>query len=496
MAAKKAYLAIDMGASSGRHVIGTFDGQKLALEEVYRFENGPVEVGGSLFWDLLSQWSHVKNGMRAAATKMNGAITSVGVDTWGVDFALLGRDDTLLGNPYQYRDARTDGMMDYAFSLVPREEIFQHTGLQFLQFNSLFQMLAMKKQRSPILEQAESFLMIPDIFHWLMTGVKVNEFTEATTSQMFNPTTGSWATALLSKFGLPTDILQTLAMPMTNLGKLRASVMEETGLKTTDVVLPATHDTGSAVAAVPAKSVAGKTPDWAYVSLGTWALMGVESPVPVVNPTVSRLNFTNEGGVDGTYRILKNICGLWLIQECRRVWNLGGKQWDWEDLNKLTREAASLVSFINPDARDFLGPTNMPEAIIAYCKRTGQTAPDSEGAVLRCALDSIAMKFRHVLEMCEQITGQRIEVIHIVGGGTKNRLLCQAAANATGRHVVTGPIEATGIGNIAVQMVASGEFKDIAEAREVIRNSFPVEEFIPQNVSAWNDAYTRFLKVQ
>ncbi|MDO4557460.1 MAG: rhamnulokinase family protein [Planctomycetia bacterium] len=495
MAAKKAYLAIDMGASSGRHVIGTFDGKKLNLEEVYRFENGAVELGGSLFWDLPGLWSHVKKGMRAAAVKMNGEVTSVGVDTWGVDFALLGRDDTLLGNPYQYRDARTDGMMDYAFSLVPREEIFRYTGLQFLQFNSLFQLLAMKKCRSPILEQAESFLMVPDIFHWLMTGVKVNEFTEATTSQMFDPTNDAWAIDLLRKLGLPTDILQTLAMPGTDLGGLRASVIRETGLKTTKVVLPATHDTGSAVAAVPAKSVSGKAPNWAYVSLGTWALMGVESPVPVVTPTVSRLNFTNEGGVGKTYRILKNICGLWLVQECRRVWNLDGRNRSWEDLNQMTRQAKPLRAFINPDARDFLGPTDMPEAIRECCRRTGQVVPETEGEVIRCALDSIAMKFRQVLEMCEQITGERIETIHIVGGGIQNRILCQAAADATGRLVVTGPIEGTGIGNVVVQAIASGEFRDLAEAREVIRDSFPGEEYAPQNVGEWNDAYARFLRV-
>lgn len=492
---QKTYVAVDMGASSGRAVAGLFDGQKLQLEEVYRFENGPVEVAGHLYWDLLCQWSHVRQGLRAAGAKWGNDVASVGVDTWGVDFGLLGRGDELLGNPYHYRDSRTNGMMEKAFGIVSREEIFRHTGLQFMQLNTLYQLLAMKLSGSPLLDIAETMLMVPDLFHWLLTGVKCNEMTEASTSQFYNPIKGDWSTELLERFSLPTRILAKITQPGTTLGSLRANLAAETGLNAAKVVLPGTHDTASAVMAVPAQSRPGVRPDWCYVSLGTWALMGIESPQPVVNDAVLKLNFTNEGGVGGTTRLLKNITGLWIVQECRRVWNQQGANLDWEALNQLSAAAAPLQSFINPDAADFGAPGDMPEAIRAFCRKTGQKVPEDKGAVLRCALESIAMKFRHVFGMCEELNGGRIETIHIVGGGTKNRQLCQAGADACGRRVVAGPIEATAIGNVMMQAVAAGDVASIAEAREVIRRSFPVDEYQPQNTAAWDDAYARFLKV-
>jgi rhamnulokinase len=493
--AEKAYLAIDMGASSGRHVVGLFDGAQLRLEEIYRFDNGPVDVAGALYWDLLAQWSHVIAGLRAAGSRFGERLTSVGVDTWGVDFGLLGRDDVLLGNPSHYRDARTNGMPQNAFSIVPREEIFRHSGLQFMQFNTLYQLLVMKLAGSPLLEMAQTLLMMPDLFHWLMTGQKSNEFTDATTTQFYNPIQGDWATELLEKFDLPTHILGPITPPGTNLGPLRQGLAAETGLSAANVVLPGTHDTASAVMAVPAASQPGARPDWCYISLGTWALMGVESPKPVVNDQVLQLNFTNEGGVGDTIRLLKNITGMWLVQECRRVWNQAGRDWDWEDLNKLSAAAKPLVSFINPDAQPFVAPTDMPETIRQFCRDAGQPVPEDEGAVLRCALDSIAMKFRHVLGMCEELCGGRIETIHVVGGGTQNRQLCQAAADACARRVVAGPIEATAIGNVMMQAVAAGDVGSIAQAREVIRNSFEVDEYEPQNTAAWDEAYERFLDV-
>lgn len=493
--AEKAYLAIDMGASSGRHLIGRFDGGRLRLEEVYRFENGPVDLDGRLYWDLPGLWSRVRQGLAAArAARQGDAIVSVGVDTWGVDFGLLGRNDELLGNPYHYRDSRTNGMMERAFSIVPREEIFRHTGLQFMQFNTLYQLLAMKLGKSSLLDVAETMLLIPDLMHWLLTGVKCNEMTNASTTQFYNPVKCGWATDLLQKFGLPTHILGRIVQPGTKIGPLRGGLAAETGLRA-QVVLPGSHDTASAVMAVPAESKSGQRPDWCYVSLGTWALMGIESPAPVINDQVLGRNFTNEGGVGNTIRLLKNITGLWLVQECRRAWSQGARTWTWEDLNRLAAAAKPLVSFINPDAADFLSPENMPRAIAEFCAKTGQTVPQDEGAVLRCALDSIAMKFRHVLGMCEELALGRIETIHIVGGGTQNRLLCQAAADASGRRVLAGPIEATAIGNIMVQAVADGAVGSIAEAREVVRRSFDVEQYEPQNTAAWDDAYTRFMKV-
>lgn len=493
--AYKAYLAVDLGASSGRHVLGRFDGQNLTLEELYRFDNGPVEALGTLYWDLLSLWSHVKHGLRAAASRAGGPVVSVGVDTWGVDFGLLARDQSLLANPVHYRDSRTNGMMERAFSIVPREEIFRHTGLQFMQFNTLYQLLAMRLADSPILQMAHWFLMMPDLFHWLLTGQKSNEFTNATTTQFYDPLGGNWAFDLLKKFRLPVEIFGPITMPGTELGSLRSAVASETGLNGTRVVLPGTHDTASAVMAVPAASKPGARPDWCYISLGTWALLGIESPRPLVTDKVLQLNFTNEGGVGGTYRVLKNICGLWLVQECRRVWNQAGKNYGWEDLNRLSAAAKPLVAFIDPDAQDFLAPEDMPEAIRAFCRRTGQVVPADEGAVVRCALESIAMKFRYVLEMCEELAGGRIETIHIVGGGTQNKQLCQAAADACARRVVAGPIEATAIGNLMMQAVAAGDVADIAQARDVIRRSFPVEEYLPQNTSAWQEGYGRFVEL-
>ncbi len=431
----------------------------------------------------------------AAAAKCNDVISSIGVDTWGVDFGLLGRGDELLGNPYHYRDSRTDGIMDKAFGIVSREEIFQSTGLQFMQLNTLYQLLAMKLSGSPLLDIAETLLMVPDLFHWLLTGVKCNEMTEASTSQFYNPITGDWAGGLLERFSLPTRILGPISQPGTTLGPLRANLATECGLSGAKVVLPGSHDTASAVMAVPAQSRPGVRPDWCYISLGTWALMGIESPKPVISDTVLKFSFTNEGGVGGTTRLLKNIVGLWLLQECRRVWNDAGANLTWEALNLLAAEQPGLRSFVDPDARDFLVPGDMPEAIRAFCRKTAQPIPEEKGAVLRCALESIAMKFRQTLAMCEELSGGRIETIHIVGGGTKNRQLCQAAADATGRRVVAGPVEATATGNVMMQAVAAGDVSSIAEAREVIRRSFQVEEYEPRETSAWDDAYQRFSKI-
>ncbi len=490
----KAYVAVDLGASSGRHVLGHFDGERLRLEEAYRFENGPVEVAGNLHWDALSQWSHIKQGLRAA--KATGTeIVSVGVDTWGVDFALLGRNDELLGNPYHYRDSRTNGMMEKAFAVVPREEIFQATGLQFMQFNSLYQLLAMKERQSSILEAAERLLMMPDLFHWLLTGVKCNEMSDVSTSQCYDPTTGDWAFGMLDRFGLPRKIFGEIVQPGTVLGGMRGLVAEETGLANVKTVLPGCHDTASAVAAVPAASQPGMRPDWCYVSLGTWALMGVETPAPVVNARTSQLNFTNEGGVARTNRLLKNIAGLWLVQECRRVWQTAGKLYDWDALTKLAEAQPAFSAFVNPDAGEFLAPGDMPEAIRVFCQKTGQAAPTEDGAVIRCALESVAMKFRQVFAWCEELAGGRLDTIHIVGGGVKNRLICQMAADACGRRVVAGPIEATAVGNLMMQAIAMGDVGSLAEARRIVARSFEVEEYLPRNTAAWDEAYSRFQRI-
>jgi rhamnulokinase len=488
---EKAYLAIDLGASSGRHVVGRFDGETISLEEVYRFENGPVRMGEHIYWDLPGQWAEILKGMQAAGAAFGSSVASVGVDTWGVDYALIGRRDTLLGIPYHYRDHRTDGILEKALQSVSREEIFQETGLQFMPINTLYQLLEMKWNGSPLLDSAERLLMMPDVFHWLMSGEKSNEFTDATTTQCFNPLRNDWSSALLEKFGLPRDLFGPISPPGTSLGGLRQEIASSTALSEARVVLPGSHDTASAVMAVPTLAHSQRS-NWCYISLGTWALMGIESPEPVVNETVGSLNFTNEGGVGGTYRILKNICGLWLVQECRRIWNQQGKNWGWEDLNRLSAAAQPRRTFIDPDAPAFLAPADMPEEIRRFAEQTGQKVPDSEGDVLRCALDSLALKFRHVLNMCEQISGNRIETIHVLGGGTKNEQLCQATADACGRPVVAGPVEATATGNLMLQAVSAGDVADIAQAREIIRNSFQMVEYAPRNTDAWDEAYETF----
>jgi rhamnulokinase len=486
------FLAVDMGASSGRHVAGLFDGDRLTLEEVHRFENGPVAVAGRLYWDLLRQWENIQQGLRAAATNYGDRIRSVGVDTWGVDFGLLGRGDELLGNPYHYRDYRTEGMLERAMAIVPREQIFAQSGLQFMRFNTLYQLLAMRLVKSPLLDAAESLLMMPDLFHWLLTGMKANEFTDATTTQFFDPRRKAWATDLLERFDLPTRILGEVIQPGTMLGPLLPAVAEATGLTGVNVVVPGTHDTASAVMAVPAASRPGARPDWCYISSGTWSLMGVETAEPIVSEKCLALNFTNEGGVGGTTRVLKNICGLWMVQECRRRWNQGGVSYSWDHLTREAAEAPPLVSLLDVDHDSFAAPRDMPEAIRSYCCRTRQPVPEGIGAVIRCAVESLALKYRQVLASLEELVGGRIETIHIVGGGTRNRQLCQMAADACRRRVVAGPIEATAIGNVMMQAMTAGAVRSIEEAREVVRRSFSVEEFVSQNPDAWDAAHERY----
>ena len=359
-----------------------------------------------------------------------------------------------------------------------------------MEINTLYQLVAMRRAANPILEIADSFLMISDIFHWLMTGVKANERTNSSTTQFFNPNTNDWARDLLDKFDVPTHILHDITDPGTNLGKLLPGLQDETGLTTTNVILPGTHDTASAVMAVPAKS--GATTDWCYISSGTWSLMGVETASPLINERVRELNFTNEAGVGGTTRLLKNIAGLWLIQECRRIWQEEGRKLEWFHLVEAANHSPPLASFIEPDHPRFAAPKNMPEEIRSYCRETGQDVPDTDGAIIRCALESLAMRYRMVHEWLEELVGNRIETIHIVGGGTQNELLCQMAADACQRRIVTGPIEATAIGNLMQQMISSGDVDSISDARQIITQSFDLNSYEPQNASAWQDAYPRF----
>jgi rhamnulokinase len=485
MALSKKILAFDLGAESGRGILGRFDGGRLSLEVIHRFPNGPVRTLDSLHWDVLRLHGDILSGLRKCAAEHGGA-DSVGVDTWGVDFALLGRGGTLLGNPRHYRDPHTEGVMEAAFARLPRAELYRKTGLQFMRFNSLFQLLALKRDRSPLLDVAESMLFMPDLFHYFLSGMKVNEYTDASTSQMLDPATRSWALDVLKTFELPGRLPGTLTPPGTVLGPLRPSVAAETGLAPIPVVAPATHDTAAAVAAVPAG-----TGSWAYISSGTWSLMGIELPAPLLGDDALAANFTNEGGVGGTVRFLKNVMGLWLVQECRRTWERAGKPYDYGELTRLAESAPAFVSVVDPDDASFLLPANMPLTLAEYCKRRGQPAPASDGATVRCCLESLALKYRWVLQKLEALSGKRIDAIHIVGGGSQNALLCQFTADACGRPVVAGPIEATAIGNILTQALGLGLIGSLAEAREVVRKSFEVVTFEPRNSQAWLAPYER-----
>ncbi len=484
------YLALDLGAESGRAVVGHVDGEGLRLEEVHRFGNGPVQVLGSLHWDVLRLWNEIKQGLGRAASAYGRELTSIGLDTWGVDFGLLAKDGALLGNPYHYRDSRTDGMMDEAFKIVSRAEIYDRTGIQFMQINSLYQLLAMARAGSPLLDTARTFLNMPDLFNYWLSGRKASEFTIATTSQCYDPRQGDWARGLLEKLGIPTGILCEIVQPGTILGELLPQVARETNGPSIPVVATAGHDTGSAVAAVPAQ---GK--DYIYLSSGTWSLMGVETKKPIISSRSLAYNLTNEGGVDGTFRILKNIMGLWLVQECRREWARAGDAYSYDDLTRMAAEAPAFASIIAPSDSRFLPPGDMPARIRSFCQETGQAAPQSKGEVIRCVLESLAMEYRLVAGNLAEMVGHTLPVLHIFGGGSKNGLLNQFAANATGRTVVAGPVEATAIGNVLVQALALGQIGSMAEGRALVRRSFEVTTFEPKPSAAWDEAYDRYLRL-
>ena len=487
MAEATHYLAIDLGAESGRVIFGTLEAGRLQLEEVHRFANGPVRTPDGLHWDVLRLWSEIKHGIALAVRSYAGQIAGMGLDTWGVDFSLLDRNGALLGNPYHYRDSRNNGMLEEAFQRLPREQIFEYTGVQFMQINTLFQLISMVKSASPALQAAETLLMMPDLFNYWLTGAKVSEFSIVSTSQCYDPRLGDWSRPLLQTMGIPAHIFAPIVQPGTILGPLLQAVAEETGAGRIQVIAPACHDTGSAVAAVPATEA-----EYAWISSGTWSLMGTDSSVPVITPQCLKFNLTNEGGVNGSIRLLKNIAGLWLVQESRRTWAAQGEELSYGDLTDLAAQAAPFRSLVDPDAAVFSPPGDMPERMRVFCRRTGQPVPESKGEIIRCALESLALKYRSVLEMLESVTGRHMQALHIVGGGTRNRLLNQFAANATGLRVVTGPVEATAIGNILLQAIALGHLSSLAEARQVVCQSFDVETYQPQDRPDWVAAYQRF----
>jgi rhamnulokinase len=498
MATTSNYLALDLGAESGRGLLGSFDGRRLTLDETHRFANSPVRMVDTLYWDLPRLFDEVKTALRKAVIQ-TGELDGIGVDTWGVDFGLIGRGETLLGNPVHYRDARTEGMLEAAFEHIPCARLYEITGLQFLPFNTVYQLLALARSHSPLLEVAETLLMIPDLFGWLLTGHRAGERTNASTTQLLDPRTRTWSTEICEGLKLPRKILPNLIEPGSELGAVRSSVAEEVGLRQPlKVLVPATHDTASAVAAVPvtalsaSPSAADASPDWCYLSSGTWSLLGVEVPRPVINAETMRYNFTNEGGVAGTTRLLKNIMGLWLVQECRRTWSRAGRELSYEELTARAQAARPFTAFVDPDDASFLAPGDMPVRLAAFCTRTGQILPCDEAGIVRCCLESLALKYQWAIDRLESILGTTIRTIHIVGGGTKNSLLCQFTANACGRPVHAGPVEATAIGNILMQAIGRGRLGSIADLRAVVIDSFPVVVYEPCETAAWTDAAGRF----
>ncbi len=481
------YLAVDLGAESGRVILGTLEDGLLKLSEIHRFPNTPVQLPNGLHWDALRLIHEIKQGIALGCQAAEGRLDGIGIDTWGVDFGLLDHSGTLISNPMHYRDSRTDDMMEEVFKIVPNEEVFSQTGIQFMQLNTLYQLYSLVWNNAPALKIAETFLTMPDLFNYWLTGRKVCEFSIATTTQCYDPRRGVWAAPLLQRLSIPTEIFPEVVQPGTVLGHLSAKLAEELCIPAAQVIAPACHDTGSAVAAVPAENE-----DHAWISSGTWSIMGVTVDHPVINEQTLDFNLTNEGGVNNTYRLSRNIMGLWLVQECRRTWRQQGDELSYAELTGMAAAAPSLRALVDPDDRDFLKPGDMPARIQAYCRRTGQLVPESKGEIVRCALESVALRYRWVLERLETILDKRLEVIHIVGGGTQNRLLSQLAADATGRKVITGPVEATAIGNLLIQALALGDIPSLDALREVVRRSFEVEAFQPTSTPTWDEGYRRF----
>jgi rhamnulokinase len=483
------FLAFDIGASAGRAIIGALADRRISLKEVRRFENGMLQIHGRCHWNIYRLFEELQGALRDAF-KQNEIPLSIGIDTWGVDYGLLDEAGHILEIPYAYRDQRTVGVMDEVFRIIPKEKLYSLTGIQFLQFNTFFQLYAAKREGLPAMKIARDLLFMPDLLNYLLTGLKISEFTCATTSQLMNPMTGQWDPQLFQAIDVPIEIMQRIVHPGNILGRLSDSIAKESGYTGLDVVTVASHDTGSAVAAIPAED-----DSFAYISSGTWSLMGIESEFPIISPKSLELNFTNEGGVEGTYRILKNIMGLWLIQECQRFWANSGATFSNAALLSLAMSSKPFKCLIDPDHPSLLNPGNMPEALSELAEKAKEPSMDTPGEFARCIIESLAFRYRQTLEELKQITDKKIRRIHIIGGGSQNIPLCQFTANATGLPVVSGPAEATSLGNVMVQAMARGKVRSLAEIRQILRNSFEFRVFNPLNCSEWENQYSRFLDV-
>lgn len=482
-------LAYDFGASSGRAMLGTYDGKKINIEEIHRFSNDPVYVHDTLYWDVLRLFYEMKTGLIEAKKAGHEDIQSIGIDTWGVDFGLIDERGRLLENPVHYRDKRTDGLMDEVWDIIGKRNLYERTGIQFMQFNSIYQLYAISKNNPELLERADKLLFMPDLLSYFLTGKKISEFSIASTTQMLNSKTGDWDFELLSKLGIPTNILEKVEDSATVIGTLTPSVCYETGLKPITVTAVAGHDTGSAMISAPAD-----TDLFAFLSSGTWSILGSELSSPVVNDLTYKYEYSNEGGINRTARLIKNIMGLWIYQECRRQWNKEGDPVSFDELEMSARKVKPFACLIDVDHLDFYHPGEMPKRVVDFCKRTGQYVPQSRAEIVRCIMESLALKYRYVFDGLCEIVGNRIPKLHMVGGGCKNTMISQFTSNALGIEVTSGPIEATAIGNIVAQLIALKEIKNLKEAREIVKNSFEVKSYLPKDVDLWEEKYEYYKK--
>ena len=484
----KKVLAFDLGASSGRGIIATLDNGKITLDEIHRFPNNGVSVRGTLYWDILYLFDQIKQGIVKA--RLAGGFDSIGIDTWGVDFGLVDENGDLIGNPVHYRDARTDNIPEEVFKEISKDELYGKTGIQILNFNTLFQLYYLAKYKADLLKRADKFIFIPDLLNYFLTGVKKSEYTIASTSQMLNPAKRTWDKDLLSALNIPTDILCDIIETGEILGKLSPEICEELSVEPVNVIAVGGHDTASAVVSVPTTE-----DDFVYVSCGTWSLFGTELKEPLISEEGLKASYTNEGGYGGTIRYLTNIMGLWLIQEARRDWQKQGNDLSFGELAALAAEAKPFQCFVDPDYPEFGKPGNMPRKIQDYCKKTGQYVPQTIGEISRCIYESLALKYRHAFLNLAKITGKDFKGIHIVGGGTNAAILCQMTASSCNIDVSAGPVEATALGNVAVQLIASGDIKDIKEARQIIKDSSDIKVYSPENSAEWDEAYAKFLNI-
>lgn len=486
----KHFLAFDIGASSGRAILGTLIHNKLELTEVHRFANQMQLINGHYFWNIFSLFNELKTGLKKCVKEFGIQPESIGIDTWGVDFVHLSKEGLILSLPYAYRDSRTNTSMEDLFEIIPKDEVYAETGIQFMQFNSLFQLFSMVKEQSSLLEITDSILFMPDALNYLFSGVKKTEFSIASTSQMIIPGTCEWNEKLIKKAGISMDILHEIILPGTVLGSIQEDILSETTSQKIPVVAVAAHDTGSAIVSIPSTEK-----NFVYLNSGTWSIMGIEIDKPIISEQTLQLNYTNEGGVDGTIRFLKNIMGMWLIQESQRIWAEHGNVYSWPGMVELARNSEPFKYLINPDDQMFLNPKDMTQAVRDFCYQTAQGTPHTHGEVIRCIYDSLALKYRYTLEQIRDLTDQPIEVIHIIGGGSNNHFLNQLTADATGLKVISGPTEATAIGNIMVQAKAMGHIGSLTEIRKVIADSFDLLEFLPSDELDWDDAYNKYLRI-